>query len=46
VALELGMSASALSRFLAGSTKTVSSGVRERMEVMLASEKQGLLPLS
>jgi hypothetical protein len=46
VALELGMSASALSRFLAGSTKTVSPGVRERMEVMLASEKQGLLPLS
>ena len=45
VAVEIGMSASALSRFLAGSTKNVSPRARERIEAMMAAEKQGLLPL-
>jgi hypothetical protein len=45
VARELGISASTLSRWLAGSTKNITATARDRAETMLASEGQGLLPL-
>jgi len=45
VAAEIGMSASALSRFLAGSTKSIKPRARERIEALIAAEKQAPLPL-
>ena len=45
VARELGISPSALSRWLAGGTRKLNPAARDRAEVLLASEAQGLLAL-